>query len=99
MVYGHANGSDLEETVAAAAPLPCSWATRPSARSRGVPASRSTYGVGRGGMYYEPAEPGLPPENVLEHREVPRRSCRRSSRACARSSGRSLTCCTTSTTA
>jgi mannonate dehydratase len=30
----------------------------------GIPGLASTYGVGRGGMFYEPAETGLPPENV-----------------------------------
>ena len=30
-------------------------------------------------MHYEPAEPGLPPENVLEHRRGTSTSCRRCS--------------------
>jgi mannonate dehydratase len=63
MVYGHANGSDLEDTVAAVGRYLDMGYKAVRAQS-GIPGLASTYGVGRGGMYYEPAEPGLPPENV-----------------------------------
>jgi mannonate dehydratase len=63
MVYGHANGQDVEETVAATAHYLQMGYKAVRAQS-GVPGLASTYGVGRGGMYYEPAERGLPPENV-----------------------------------
>jgi mannonate dehydratase len=63
MVYGHANGTDLDDTVAAVGRYLAMGYKAVRAQS-GVPGLASTYGVGRGGMYYEPAEPGLPPENV-----------------------------------
>jgi mannonate dehydratase len=63
LVYGHASGADIEATVAAA------WryvelgyqAVRIQCA---VPGLGSTYGVGRGELYYEPAERGLPVENL-----------------------------------
>lgn len=63
LVYGHANGHDVEETVAATAQY-LQMGYKAVRAQCGVPGLSSTYGVGRGGMYYEPAEPGLPPENV-----------------------------------
>jgi mannonate dehydratase len=63
MVYGHANGSDLADTVAAVGRY-LEMGYKAVRAQSGIPGLASTYGVGRGGMYYEPAEPGLPPENV-----------------------------------
>lgn len=63
MVYGHANGKDADETVAAVAHY-VQMGYRAVRAQSGVPGLGSVYGVGRGGMYYEPAERGLPPENV-----------------------------------
>ncbi|HEV7499878.1 MAG TPA: D-mannonate dehydratase ManD, partial [Vicinamibacteria bacterium] len=63
MVYGHANGRDLEDTVAAVGTYAAMGYKAVRAQS-GIPGLASTYGVGKGGMFYEPAEPGLPPENV-----------------------------------
>jgi mannonate dehydratase len=63
MVYGHANGKDLEDTVAAVGRYAATGYKAIRAQS-GIPGLASTYGVGKGGMSYEPAEPGLPPENV-----------------------------------
>ena len=63
MVYGHANGKDLEDTVAAVGHYAALGYKAIRAQS-GIPGLASTYGVGKGGMHYEPAEPGLPPENV-----------------------------------
>jgi mannonate dehydratase len=63
MVYGHANGSDLDDTVAAVGRY-LEMGYKAVRAQSGIPGLASTYGVGRGGMYYEPAEPGLPPENV-----------------------------------
>jgi mannonate dehydratase len=63
MVYGHASGGDLDETVAAAANY-VALGYRAVRAQCGVPGLASTYGVGRGELYYEPAEPGLPPENL-----------------------------------
>src|SRR5947199_8554589 len=61
LVYGHANGATIEETVAAVA----RYAQRGYRAVRAqcaVPGLAATYGVGRGDLYYEPAEPGMPPE-------------------------------------
>jgi mannonate dehydratase len=63
MVYGHANGKDLEDTVAAVGHY-ASMGYKAIRAQSGIPGLASTYGVGKGGMSYEPAEPGLPPENV-----------------------------------
>ena len=63
MVYGHANGKDLDDTVAAVGQYAAMGYKAIRAQS-GIPGLASTYGVGKGGMHYEPAEPGLPPENV-----------------------------------
>jgi mannonate dehydratase len=63
MVYGHANGKDLEDTVAAVGKYAAMGYKAIRAQS-GIPGLASTYGVGKGTMFYEPAEPGLPPENV-----------------------------------
>jgi mannonate dehydratase len=63
MVYGHANGKDVEDTVAAVAQYQAMGYKAIRAQS-GIPGLASTYGVGKGTMFYEPAEPGLPPENV-----------------------------------
>jgi mannonate dehydratase len=63
MVYGHANGKDLDDTVAAVGRY-LEMGYKAVRAQSGIPGLASAYGVGRGGMYYEPAEPGLPPENV-----------------------------------
>jgi mannonate dehydratase len=63
LVYGHANGKDLEDTVAAVGHYAAMGYKAIRAQS-GIPGLASTYGVGKGGMTYEPAEPGLPPENL-----------------------------------
>jgi mannonate dehydratase len=63
MVYGHANGKDLEDTVAAVGQYAAMGYKAIRAQS-GIPGLASTYGVGKGTLFYEPAEPGLPPENV-----------------------------------
>ena len=63
LVYGHANGKDVEDTVAAVAQYAAMGYKAIRAQS-GIPGLASTYGVGKGTLFYEPAEPGLPPENV-----------------------------------
>jgi mannonate dehydratase len=62
LVYGHASGSDLEETVQAVAHY-LKLGYRAIRAQSGIPGMASTYGVGRGSMYYEPAEKDVPPEN------------------------------------
>jgi len=62
LVYGHASGSDIEDTVKAVANYVALGYKAIRAQS-GIPGLTSTYGVGRGNMYYEPAEKDAPPEN------------------------------------
>lgn len=63
LVYGHANGNDIDETVTAVSGY-LELGYKAVRAQCGVPGLPGTYGVGRGKMYYEPAEPGLPPENI-----------------------------------
>jgi mannonate dehydratase len=63
LVYGHASGKDIEETVQAVAEYQ-KMGYRAIRTQSGVPGLPSTYGVGRGKLYYEPAEKGLSPENL-----------------------------------
>ena len=75
LVYGHASGADLEKTVGAFGHY-LSLGYKAVRAQTGIPGLNSTYGVGRGQMFYEPAEKDAPPENQwsTEHymRFVPR---------------------------
>jgi len=62
MVYGHANGADINHTVDEVGKYIEGGYLAVRAQS-GIPGLQSTYGVGRGKLFYEPAEKGLPPEN------------------------------------
>ncbi len=62
-VYGHANGTTVEETVAEAQRYKELGYTAVRLQS-GVPGLASTYGVSRDKMFYEPADGALPTENV-----------------------------------
>ena len=61
MVYGHANGSTVDETVEAVGRYRSMGYQAIRAQCR-VPGLEHSYGVGRGDLYYEPAEKGFPPE-------------------------------------
>ncbi|HEY6330858.1 MAG TPA: D-mannonate dehydratase ManD [Blastocatellia bacterium] len=63
MVYGHASGPDIESTVQSVAQYQKLGYKAIRAQS-GIPGLKSTYGVGRGDMYYEPAEKDAPDENA-----------------------------------
>src|ERR1700736_2546892 len=63
LVYGHASGKDIDETVQAVDEY-LNLGYRAIRAQSGIPGLQSTYGVGRGKMYYEPAEKDAPPENV-----------------------------------
>ena len=64
MVYGHANGADIDAAVAAVAHYRDLGYKAIRVQS-GIPGLASTYGVGRGTLFYEPAEKGgRAPENV-----------------------------------
>ena len=62
MVYGHANGADIEDAVKAVAHY-LDLGYQAIRVQSGVPGLSSTYGVGRGTLFYEPAEKGAAPEN------------------------------------
>ncbi len=59
MVYGHANGSDIAETVDAVGHY-IDLGYKAIRAQTGVPGIKDAYGVGRGKLYYEPADAGLP---------------------------------------
>jgi len=63
LVYGHANGKDLEDTVRAVGDYMKLGYKAIRAQS-GVPGLESIYGVGRGAMYYEPAQVNAPQEDM-----------------------------------
>ena len=59
MVYGHANGSDIAETVEAVGHY-IDMGYKAIRAQTGVPGIKDAYGVGRGKLYYEPADADLP---------------------------------------
>lgn len=63
LVYGHASGADIEDTVKAVAEYQKMGYKAIRAQS-GIPGIPSTYGVGKGKMYYEPATKDWPQEDV-----------------------------------
>ncbi|AHE52677.1 bifunctional D-altronate/D-mannonate dehydratase [Sphingomonas sanxanigenens DSM 19645 = NX02] len=63
MVYGHANGTTIEDTIEAA--LDYQRQGYKAIRIQcGVPGMPSTYGVSKDRYFYEPADADLPTENV-----------------------------------
>lgn len=63
MVYGHANGNDLEHTIEEVGKYIDKGYLAIRAQS-GIPGLDSTYGVSKDKMFYEPATKGLPQENL-----------------------------------
>lgn len=63
MVYGHANGADIDEAVDEVGKFIDKGYLAIRAQC-GIPGLPSTYGVSKDKMFYEPAEKGLPPENL-----------------------------------
>jgi mannonate dehydratase len=63
MVYGHANGSTPDETVHAVQEY-ISMGYRAVRAQCAIPGVVNAYGVGRGTLYYEPAQKGMPLESV-----------------------------------
>jgi mannonate dehydratase len=61
MVYGHANGDDIDATVAAVGDY-IKLGYRAIRAQSGVPGVTLAYGVGRGKLHYEPADAALPTE-------------------------------------
>ena len=60
MVYGHANGKDLDDTVAAVARHQLQGYKAIRAQS-GIPGLEGVYGIGKGTTRYEPAARGAAP--------------------------------------
>ena len=63
LVYGHANGSDIEHTVDEVGRY-MSLGYKAIRAQSGIPGVKGAYGVGRGDMYYEPADGTLPTETL-----------------------------------
>ena len=63
MVYGHANGADIAQTRDQVARY-IDLGYRAVRAQSGVPGIKGAYGVGRGDMYYEPADSALPTETL-----------------------------------
>src|SRR4051812_14935986 len=65
MVYGHANGADLEATVDAVGRY-IDMGYKAIRAQSGIPGIEMAYGVGRGTLHYEPADAALPTETVWD---------------------------------
>ena len=63
LVYGHANGGDIAETLDEVERYVGLGYKAIRAQS-GIPGVEKAYGVGRGDMYYEPADATLPTETI-----------------------------------
>jgi len=62
-VYGHANGTSIEDTIEVAQSYQAQGYTAIRLQC-GVPGLASTYGVSKDKMFYEPADSDLPTENL-----------------------------------
>ena len=65
MVYGHANGGDIAETVDAVGHY-IDLGYQAIRAQTGVPGIQDAYGVGRGKLFYEPADADLPSQTVWD---------------------------------
>lgn len=65
MVYGHANGADIEQTADEVARY-IELGYRAIRAQTGIPGVKGAYGVGRGDLYYEPADATLPSETIWD---------------------------------
>lgn len=63
LVYGHANGTDIDDTVDAVKRY-VDMGYRAVRAQTGVPGLSGVYGVGRGELFYEPASKGWPHEEA-----------------------------------
>ena len=63
MVYGHANGETIDETLGELDRY-MGLGYKAIRLQTGVPGLKSTYGVSRDKMYYEPADSAMPTENI-----------------------------------
>jgi len=65
LVYGHANGADLDATVEAVGRY-IEMGYQAIRAQSGIPGIDKAYGIGRGDTYYEPADARLPTETVWD---------------------------------
>jgi mannonate dehydratase len=65
LVYGHANGGDIAETVDAVGSY-IEMGYKAIRAQSGIPGVQLAYGVGRGKLHYEPADAALPTETVWD---------------------------------
>jgi mannonate dehydratase len=65
LVYGHANGADIDSTVEAVGRY-IEMGYQAIRVQSGIPGIDKAYGVGRGDTYYEPADARLPTETVWD---------------------------------
>jgi mannonate dehydratase len=65
MVYGHANGRDIAETVDEVAKY-IELGYKAIRAQSGIPGLEATYGVAKDKMYYEPADAALPTETLWD---------------------------------
>jgi mannonate dehydratase len=63
MVYGHANGQTIQDTIAAGRDY-VALGYKAVRLQCGVPGLPSTYGVSKDKLFYEPADADLPTENI-----------------------------------
>ncbi|MBO9581878.1 MAG: D-galactonate dehydratase family protein [Sphingobium sp.] len=69
MVYGHANGRDIPETVDAVGRY-IEMGYKAIRAQTGIPGVKDAYGVGRGTLAYEPADADLPSETGWDTRKA-----------------------------
>jgi mannonate dehydratase len=65
LVYGHANGADLEATVDAVGHY-IDMGYKAIRAQSGIPGIEKAYGIGRGTLHYEPADAALPTNTVWD---------------------------------
>lgn len=65
MVYGHANGIDIAETVDEVGKY-IDLGYKAIRAQTGIPGIKDAYGVGRGKLFYEPADAALPSNTVWD---------------------------------
>ena len=98
LVYGHANGKDIDEASAEVGKYIAQGYKAVRAQC-GVPGIKKAYGISNLKNAYEPAESELPLGDRVVDAEISRRSCRSSSSGCARITAPTSSCCTTCITA
>ena len=97
LVYGHANGRDIDETADEVARY-IELGYRAIRAQSGVPGLASTYGVSGDKMFYEPADANLPSENIWSTEKYLAHVPQALRSTAPRGSARNRTCCTTCTT-